>query len=76
MSWRRKQKELESKRDSVKDRMFSLSDISQKACKKKQTLSRLVGTTDYVIRAKFVTSLSRHLFGLFRYFKQEKKLFF
>ena len=46
-----------------------------KARKKKQTLSCLVGTTGYVIRAKFVTSLSRHLFGLFSYFKQQKAIF-
>ena len=32
---------------------------------------RLVGTTGHVIRAKFVTSPSRHLFGLFSHFEQQ-----
>ena len=68
------QRELERERDSVKDIMFSLSDISycklfNKSCKKKQTLSHLVGTTGYVIiRAKFVTSLSRYLLAFFKHF--------
>ena len=74
-----KQRELESDWDSVKDKTFSMSDISHFSTKhaiRKKTLSRLVGTTGYVIRAKFVTSLSRHLLTfLTTSFKQQKMVF-
>ena len=60
-----KQRDLESERDLVKDRMFGRHfSLLNEARKKRQTLSSLVGTPGYVIRAKFVTILLRYLFGL------------
>ena len=86
MSWRRRnQRELESERDSVKERMFSLSDISHFSTKHARTMSRLAGrtmsylagTNSYIIiiRVKFATSLSDTCLAFIATLSS-KKLFF